>query len=55
MLYDNFVSTDDTIEEVNRIAMINGFIKSGDYVINLSAMPIVKRGEVNTLRISKVE
>ena len=55
MLYDNFVSTDDTIEEVNQIAMNNGFIKSGDYVINLSAMPIVKRGEVNTLRISKVE
>ena len=55
MLYDNFVSTDETIEEVNQIAMNNGFIKSGDYVINLSAMPIDKRGEVNTLRISKVE
>ena len=55
MLYDNFVSTDNTIEEVNKIAMNNGFIKSGDYVINLSAMPIIKRGEVNTLRISKVE
>ena len=55
MLYDNFVSTDNTIEEVNKIAMNNSFIKSGDYVINLSAMPIIKRGEVNTLRISKVE
>ena len=33
----------------------NKFIKSGDYVINLSAMPILKKGEVNTLRISKIE
>ena len=55
MLYNNFVSTDNTIEEVNKIAIKNKFIKSGDYVINLSAMPILKKGEVNTLRISKVE
>ena len=55
MLYNNFVSTDNTIEEVNKIAIKNKFIKSGDYVINLSAMPILKKGEVNTLRISKIE
>jgi pyruvate kinase len=54
MFYDNFVSTDDTIEEVNKIAKANGFIKNNDLVINLSAMPIVEKGEVNTLRISKI-
>ena len=54
MFYDNFVSTDDTIEEVNEIAKANGFIKNNDLVINLSAMPIVEKGEVNTLRISKI-
>ena len=54
MFYDNFVSTDDTIEEVNKIAKENGFIKKNDFVINLSAMPIIKRGEVNTLRVSKI-
>ena len=54
MFYDNFVSTDDTIEEVNKIAKENGFIKKNDFVINLSAMPIIKKGEVNTLRVSKI-
>ena len=55
MFYDNFVSTDDTIEEVNEIAKDYGFIKPNNYVINLSAMPIAKKGEVNTLRVSKIE
>jgi pyruvate kinase len=54
MFYDNFVSTDDTIAEVNELAKTNGFIKNADLVINLSAMPIVEKGEVNTLRISKI-
>lgn len=54
MFYDNFVSTDKTITEVNKIAKANGFIKNNDMVINLSAMPIVEKGEVNTLRISKI-
>jgi len=54
MFYNNFVSTDDTIEEVNLIAKENGFIKQNDFVINLSAMPIIKKGEVNTLRVSKI-
>ena len=54
MFYDNFVSTDDTIAEVNEIAKANGFIRKNDLVINLSAMPIAEKGEVNTLRISKI-
>ena len=54
LFYDNFVSTDATIEEVNQMAVDSGFIKKNDHVINLSAMPIIERGEVNTLRISKI-
>jgi len=54
MFYNNFVSTDSTIEEVNELAKDQGFIKKNDLVINLSAMPIAKRGEVNTLRVSKI-
>ena len=54
MFYNNFVSTDNTIEEVNALAQEEGFIKKNDLVINLSAMPIAKRGEVNTLRVSKI-
>ena len=54
LFYDNFVSTDSTIEEVNELARSSGFVKKNDLVINLSAMPIAAKGEVNTLRISKI-
>ena len=54
LFYDNFVSTDSTIDEVNELARTNGFVKKNDLVINLSAMPIAAKGEVNTLRISKI-
>jgi len=53
--YDKFVSTDDTVEDVNQIAHDRGFVEQGDYLINLAAMPIVKKGMVNTLRVSVVE
>lgn len=53
--YDRFVSTDETIEDVNRLVKDNGFAETGDMVINLAAMPIVERGMVNTLRISQID
>lgn len=53
--YDKFVSTDDTVEDVNKISHERGFVKKGDYLINLAAMPIVEKGMVNTLRVSVVE
>ena len=52
--YDNFVSTDKTVEEVNQLAVDKGFVKKNDLVINLAAMPVKDRGQVNTLRISKL-
>jgi pyruvate kinase len=52
--YDNFVSTDKTVEEVNLLAVEKGFVKKGAHVINLAAMPVKDKGQVNTLRISKL-
>ncbi len=52
--YDKFVSTDETVEDVNRIAHEQGFVKKGEYLVNLAAMPIVDKGMVNTLRVSQV-
>lgn len=52
--YDKFVSTDETVEDVNNIAFKSGFVNKGDYLINLAAMPIVDKGMVNTLRVSQV-
>ena len=52
--YNNFESTDKTVEEVNSLALENKYIKKGDFVINLAAMPIYEKGQVNSLRITKI-
>jgi pyruvate kinase len=53
--YDKFVSTDDTVEDINHIAKENKFVQKGDMLINLAAMPVIDKGMVNTLRISEIE
>jgi len=53
--YDKYVSTDETVEDVNKIAFKRGFVSKGEYLINLAAMPIVEKGMVNTLRVSQVK
>ncbi len=53
--YDKFVSTDDTVEDVNEIAKQKGYVKKGDMLINLAAMPVADKGMVNTLRVSEIE
>ncbi|SEN63003.1 pyruvate kinase [Flavobacterium sp. CF108] len=53
--YDNEVSTDDTVTDVNKIAVEKGYASKGDYLINLAAMPIKEKGMVNTMRVSEIE
>lgn len=52
--YDKFVSTDDTIDDINTIAHEKGYVEKGDILVNLAAMPVVEKGMVNTLRISEI-
>ena len=52
--YNKQVSTDKTIEHINKILTKSGYAKKGDMVINLAAMPVKSRGMVNTLRISEI-
>jgi pyruvate kinase len=52
--YDKFVSTDDTVDDVNKIAKEKGFVQKGDMIVNLAAMPVAEKGMVNTLRISEI-
>ncbi len=53
--YDRFVSTDETIDDVNQIACKKGFLDVGDMLISLAAMPIKDKGMVNTLRVTEIE
>src|SRR5690606_23585582 len=52
--YDKYVSTDETIEDVNKFALAQGFVTKGDMMVSLAAMPIQDKGMVNTLRVSEI-
>ena len=53
--YDRIVSTDDTVDDINKIAKEKQYADEGDFVINLTSMPVKAKGMVNTLRISQIE
>ncbi len=53
--YDRDLSTDDTLEDINEICKEKGFVKTGDFMINLSSMPVKAKGMVNTLRVSHID
>ena len=52
--YNKFQSTDKTVEDVNALAIKNRYVRKGDIVVNLASMPIKDKGQVNTLRITKL-
>ena len=52
--YDGTESTDKTVEEINKIAFDNNYLQKNEKVINLTSMPIHKKGMVNTVRVSKI-
>ena len=53
--YNNFKSTDKTVEEINEIALNMGYIQKKDLMINLTSMPVKNKGMVNTLRVSVIK
>lgn len=52
--YNKMVSTDETVEDLNKITLEKGYASKGDFVINLTSMPVHEKGMVNTLRISQI-
>jgi pyruvate kinase len=53
--YDQLESTDQTISDVNNILKSEDLIKAGDVVINTAAVPIIKQGKTNMLKVSVIE
>ena len=53
--YNKYVSTDQTLEDINGMAVKSGYLKKGDMVISLAAMPIKDKGMVNTLRVTEIK
>lgn len=53
--YDKFTTTDETIEDVNKILKKKGKLETGDIVVNTGSMPIHKRFRTNMMKITVVE
>ncbi|RPD91226.1 pyruvate kinase [Aureibaculum marinum] len=53
--YDEMKSTDDTIDDINTVAVNKGYAKQGDYLINITSMPVKAHGMANTMRVSQIE
>jgi pyruvate kinase len=51
--YDRFVSTDQTIEDINNLAHERGYLNQGDFAINITSMPVKERGMANTMRVTE--
>src|SRR5690606_23411317 len=53
--YDKFVSTDETIEDVNAIACKMGYLEEGDMLISLAELLIQDKGMVDTLTVTEIK
>ncbi len=47
-------STDETVIDVNKLALEFGYVELNDYVINLNAMPASAKGMTNTVRLTTI-
>lgn len=50
--YENYVSTDATIEDIKNILKEKGYLKPGDVLINTASMPIMERLRTNMIKLS---
>ncbi len=54
-LYKGFESTDQSILDINDYLHKNGFVKTGDLVINTASMPITDRSRTNAVKITEIK
>jgi pyruvate kinase len=52
--YDVYQSTDNTIADIKSFLHKEGFLKPGDFVINIASTPIKERGRTNMLKLSQI-
>jgi len=53
--YDKFESTDETIIDVNQVLKDHKLIKKGDVIINTAAIPMVRKGKTNMVKITTID
>jgi pyruvate kinase len=52
--YNKLVTTENTVQDINKITLEKEYAVKGDFVINLTSMPVKAKGKVNTMRISQL-
>ncbi|WP_194774159.1 pyruvate kinase [Pararhodonellum marinum] len=52
--YDNATSTDGTFQDIEDQLKEDGFVKTGDVIINTASMPLKSKGRTNMLKIHEV-
>ncbi len=52
--YDKMVSTDDTIRDVQKILVEQGYLHKGDIVVNTTSMPISQQARTNMVKVSRI-
>ncbi len=53
--YDKFTTTDETIEDLNKILKDNKIVKKGDVLVNTGTMPLRDKGRTNMLKVTHVD
>ena len=53
--YNKFISTDETITDVKAILKREGYVNTGDIVVNLASIPMHEQGRTNMVKVSKIE
>jgi pyruvate kinase len=53
--YDKFTTTDETIQDVVNILKEDGFVDTGDILVNTGSMPIERRLRTNMMKVTIVE
>jgi pyruvate kinase len=55
VFYDKFVSTDETIQDLQDILREKGLLEVGDTIVNTGSMPMDEHGLTNMIKIGKVK
>ena len=53
--YDNYTSTDKTVEDVTNILKEEGYVEAGDMLVNTGSMPLERRRRTNMMKITIVD
>ena len=53
--FDTFINVDQTIEDIKNILKKEGYVKTGDLIINTASTPVNIQGMTNMIKLCKVD